>query len=89
MEHREKYFDFSRGRFLDFGFLLKNFRDSSKDFGPEKQLVKRICKMASEFKETADGMTHSLYHVASKKEVDEKNFQHVLDLIQILEKSIK
>lgn len=86
--HRQKYFDFNRGRFLDFGILLKNLRGSSKDFGPEKRLVERICKMASEFKETADEMTHSLYHVANKKEIDEKNFQQILDLIQLLEKRI-
>lgn len=87
-EHREKYFDFSRGRFLDFGVLLKNLRDSSKEFGPEKQLVKRICEKADEFKETADEMTHSLYHIATKREIDEKNFQHILYLMQELEKKI-
>lgn len=85
-EHREKYFDFSKGRTLDFGVLLKNLRNSSKDFGPEKQLVERICEKADKFKETADEMTHSLYHIATKKEIDEKNFQHILDLIQQLEK---
>ena len=87
-EHREKYFDFSRGRTLDFGVLLKNLRNSSKDFGPEKQLVERICEKADKFKETADEMTHSLYHIAAKREIDEKNFQHILDLIQELEKKI-
>jgi hypothetical protein len=87
-EHREKYFDFNRGRFHDFGVLLKNLGDSKNDFGPEKQLVKRICELASKFKETADEMTHSLYHIASKKEIDEKNFQQILDLVQELEKKI-
>lgn len=86
--HRKKYFDFNRGRFLDFGVLLKNLRNSSKEFGPEKQLVKRICEKADKFKETADEMTHSLYNIATKKEIDEKNFQHILDLIQKLEEKM-
>lgn len=88
-EHKEKYWDLNRGRFLNFGALLKNFRDSSMDFGPEKQLVERICEKADRFKETADEMTHSLYHIATKKEIDEKNFQHILDLIQELERKLK
>jgi len=88
-EHREKYFDFNRGRFLDFGILIKNLGNSSKDFGPEEKLVKRICEMASGFKETADEMTHSLYHIATKKEIDEKNFQYILNLIQKLEESTR
>jgi len=86
-EHREKYFDFNRGRSLDFGVLLKNLRDSSKDFfGPERKLIERICDLASGFKETADEMTHSLFHIAMKKEIDERNFQYILDLIQELER---
>ena len=87
-EHREKYFDFSRGRTLDFGVLIKNLRYSSKDFGPEKKLAERISEMADKFKETADEMTHSLYHIATKKEIDDKNFQYILDLIQELEKKM-
>jgi hypothetical protein len=84
-EHREKYFDFDRQRNHDFNILLKNLRDSSKDFGSEKKLVERICQLADEFKETANEITHSLYHIATKKEIDEKNFQYILDLIKELE----
>jgi len=32
-------------------------------------------------------MTHSLYHIAKKKEIDEKDFQEILDMISDLEKS--
>jgi DNA-binding ferritin-like protein (Dps family) len=63
--------------------------NSSNDFDSEKQLVERICDLADGFKETANEMTHSLYHIARKKEIDEKGFQQILDLIEELEKSIK
>jgi len=81
-EDREKYFDFSRRRFLD-------FRDHSGDFGTENKLVERICELAKGFKETANEMTHSLYHIATKREIDEKNFQHILDLIKKLEETLE
>jgi hypothetical protein len=87
-QHREKYFDRGRGRFLDFNKLLLNLRNSTNDFDSEKQLVERICDLADGFKETANEMTHSLYHIARKKEIDEKDFQQILDLIEELEKSI-
>ena len=83
-----KYFDFVRGRFLDFSKILKNLRDSSADFTSEKQLVERICDFAEGFKDDANDMTHSLYHIARKKEIDEKDFQQLLDLISTLEQSI-
>jgi len=85
--HREKYFDFARNGFLGFSILLSNLRASAKDF-PDRKLVERICDLAEGFKDEADDMTHSLYHIATKKEIDERNFQQILDLIAELEKSI-
>jgi hypothetical protein len=87
-QHKAKYFDFSRRRFLDFNRLLSNLRESSNDFNSEKNIVERICYLADGFKETANEMTHSLYHIARKKEIDEKGFQEILDLIAELEKSL-
>jgi hypothetical protein len=89
MEHKEKYFDFSRRRFLDFSKLLENLRKSSSDFGTKKNLVERICQLCQGFKETADEMTHSLYHIATKREIDDMNFQSILDLISELEKTLQ
>ena len=86
-QHREQYFDFSKRRFLDFNRLLANLRASSNDFIPEQQLVERICQLAEGFKETANEMTHSLYHIAKKREIDNKDFQELLDLITRLERS--
>jgi len=87
-QHRSKYFDYNRNRNLDFNKLLANLRDSSKDFGPEKDLVKRICQLSTSFKEDANEMAHSLYHIATKKEIDDIRFQHILDLIKKLEKTL-
>lgn len=87
-QHRSKYFDFSKRRYLNFNKLLANLRDSSDDFVPEQKLVQRICQLADGFKETANDMTHSLYHVAKKKEIDDKDFQELLDMIARLQKSV-
>ncbi|MBA7502611.1 hypothetical protein ES706_01204 [subsurface metagenome] len=87
-DHREKYYNLSRNRFHDFSVLLKNLRESSKDFGTERGLVKRICQLTDAFKETANEMTHSLYHVAIKKEIDNLCFQQILDLIKELEQKL-
>jgi len=86
-QHREKYFDFTRNGFLGFSVLLSNLRDSARDF-PDRKLVERTCDLAGGFKDEADDMTHSLYHIATKKEIDEKNVQQILYLIAELEKSI-
>lgn len=88
-EHREKYFDFSRRRCHNLSVLLQNLRKSAVDFSPHVNLVERICQLASEFKEKANEMTHSLYHIATKKEIDDKNFQGILNLIQELEKKMR
>lgn len=85
---REKYFDFGKKRFLDFSKLLYNLRSSSNDFASDNKLVERICELADGFKDPANDMTHSLYHIAKKKEIDDKNFQEILDLILRLEKNI-
>jgi hypothetical protein len=87
-QHREKYFDFSKNRYLDFERILTNFRHSSNDFLPEKDLAERICDLADGFKEKANDMTHSLYHIATRKEIDEKNIQQILDLISRLESTV-
>lgn len=87
-EHRIKYFDFNKNRNWDFNKLLSNLRDSAKDFVPDQKLVRRICQLSEGFKEDANEMTHSLYHIATRKEIDSKNFQHLLYLIGTLEKKL-
>lgn len=84
-QDKELYYDINRGRYNDFELILKNLRKKAKDFSEDKKLVERICQLAGEFKDTANDMTHSLYHIASKKELDDRKFQYILDLIQELE----
>lgn len=79
---KELYLDFTKGRILDLSVLLKNLNDKSSQFDPdEKKLVQRIVQKSEGFKEDANDKTHSLYHISSKKELDEKDPQEVLDLI--------
>jgi len=73
---------------LDFSVLLATLGKSSTDFAPENKLVKRICQLSEGFKDNANDMTHSLYHIASKNELDEKCFQDILDLIKKLEEEM-
>ena len=87
LNHRQKYFHIKNGRHHFFNKLIDNLNSSSKDFLPEKSLVERICQLADGFRETANEMTHSLYYIAKKKEIDNKDFQELLDLIAQLEKS--
>jgi hypothetical protein len=90
LEHRTKYIDVKRGRVADFSVLLSNLGESSKDFGPPyDKLANRICQLSEAFKDDANDMTHSLYHIASKREIDENKFQEILDLIRKLEVSQK
>jgi len=87
LNHRQKYFDVNNRRNLSFNKIIDNLRSSSNDFHPEKPLVERICQLANGFRETANEMTHSLYHIAKKREIDNKDFQELLDLVAQLEKS--
>jgi hypothetical protein len=84
LNDRQKYFDFSNDRNLDFSKLTANLRDSSNDFITKNKLVERICQLSDGFRDDANDMTHSLYHIASKREIDGKNFQDILYLIKQL-----
>jgi hypothetical protein len=88
LENKQKYFDINKERFLDFSLLISNLRRASNDFGTEKSLVERICDLAAGFKETANDMTHSRYHIARKNELDEKGYQQILDMVADLERSM-
>ena len=83
------YFDPSRGRSLDLSKLIINLYSVSHEFKTEKGLLERILARTKEFKEDADAKTHSLYHIVkSKKEIDEKHFQDILNMIAELEQKI-
>ena len=73
---------------MDFDKLPMDLRGSVADFIPDNALVARICQLAEGFKTHTNEMTHSSYHIAKKKEIDEKNIQEILNLIAQPEKSL-
>lgn len=82
-EHKELYLNFSTGHVRDLSELIKNLRDKTNSFDPdEKKIVQRILQLSEQFKDDANDKTHSLYHISSKKELDDKNPQQILDLIK-------
>ena len=85
--NREKYLD-ANGRFLQFSVILSNFKAIAPEFLHNQKLVERIENLAEGFKDDANNMTHSWYHIAKKEEIDNADFQHILDLLWDLEKNL-
>lgn len=83
--HEEKslYLELNKGRIHDLSILIKNLREKAVNFEPdEKKLILRILQLSEEFKDDANDKTHSLYHISSKKELEDKNPQMIFDLIK-------
>jgi len=88
-ENLEMYYDLHQKRTKDFSAILKNLDAKSSSFAPDDALVKRIVKLCKEFKDDANDKTHSWYHLVNKKkELDDKNPQYILDLIEQLSKNV-
>lgn len=88
LSDREIYYDIHRKRYHDFSRILVNLKNRSSDFGPDQNVVDRFCQLCDGYKETANEMTHSLYHIAKKKEITDKNIQDIVDLIIQVEKNL-
>ena len=83
------YFDVNRGRFRDFSEILKNLTVHKKYFDPTiHKAIERLVSKASAFREEANDKAHSLFHVATKKELDNADTKDVLALIAVIDKSI-
>ncbi|MEK6925592.1 MAG: hypothetical protein AABW71_05140 [Nanoarchaeota archaeon] len=81
-EDKALYLDIDRNRIQDLSVLIKNFRSKLKSFdADESKLIERILQKADEFKDDANDKTHSLYHISSKKELEDKAPQMTFDLI--------
>lgn len=77
------YLDLGRGRIHDLSKLIANLRKKSTSFSAdEKKLIQRILFLSDDFKNDANDKTHSLYHISGKTELENKNPQQILDLIQ-------
>ncbi|MDO8528375.1 MAG: hypothetical protein Q7S06_00600 [Nanoarchaeota archaeon] len=82
-QDKEIYLNFDTGHTRDLSEIIDNLRKKSTSFDPdEKQLVQRILSLSEKFKNDANDKTHSLYHISSKKELDDSNPQQILDLIK-------
>jgi hypothetical protein len=88
-ENVEIYYDTGRDRTRDFSEILKNLKKRSKDFGPDRVLLERIIQKSERFRDDANSKTHSWYHIVrNRKEIDDTNFQDIINMITQLEKSI-
>lgn len=88
-ENIELYFDTSRSRTKDFSEILSNLGKKAIDFGPDKALLERIVNRANQFKDDANNKAHSWYHIVrSRKEIDDTNFQDIVDMIIKLERGL-
>jgi hypothetical protein len=76
------YFDTGRGRFRDFSEVLKNLSTNKKAFDPTiLKAVERLVSKASVFKDGANDKTHSLFHIATKRELEDADVGSILALI--------
>ena len=83
------YFDTGRGRFRDFSEILKNLSTSKKSFDPTiHKAIDRLVSKASAFKDEANDKTHSLFHIATKKELDDAGVEQILALVISIDASI-
>ena len=76
------YFDTNRGRFRDFSEVLKNLSLNKKSFDPTiHKAIDRLASKASVFRDEANNKTHSLFHIATKKELSDADVSSILALI--------
>jgi len=88
-ENIELYFDTAKGRTKEFSEILSALAKKASDFGPDKALLERIINRAGQFKDDANNKVHSWYHIVrSRKEIDDTNFQDIIDMIIKLEKGL-
>ena len=80
--------EINQSRTKDLSGILKNFEKESSKFASDDELVKRIVKLCK-FKNDSNDKTHSWNHlISNKKELDDKNPQYILDLIEQLSKNV-
>ena len=86
---RKLYEDQSSRRFLDFSIVLDNLYKARTDFSTTGySAIERIKQKATPFKNDANDKAHSLFHIASKKEMKDANVQEIFDLITVVMKEV-
>lgn len=86
-ENRNLYFNIEKGRFHDFGVILKNLFDKRQSFDFDKiEIIERLYQKTKNFKDDSNDKVHSWYHlVENEKEINDLNLQAIIELIKKLE----
>ena len=79
-QNKELYWEAGQGRHKDFSDVLDSFNSKINDFGTEKAAARRLHQKLFPFKKDANDFTHSLFHIANKKEIDDAEPQVIFDL---------
>lgn len=89
VKDRVLYEDSASRRSLDFSVVLENFYKSRTKFSISgSSAIERIKQKATPFKNDANDKAHSLFHVASRKEIEDANVQEIFDLITVVMKEV-
>ena len=76
-------------RFLDFSVVLDNiYKQRTKFSVTGGGVIQRLKQKATHFKNDANDKTHSLFHIATKTEIDGAEVQEIFDLIVKLNQEV-
>lgn len=83
------YEDHIKHRFLDFSVVLDNLYKKRGNFTTTAHsAIDRLKQKATPFKKDANNKTHSLFHIATKTEIENAEVQEIFDLIAKIMKEI-
>jgi len=86
---RSLYEDSTSRRSLDFSVVLANFYKARTKFSiSTSKAIDRIKQRATPFKDDANDKAHSLFHIASRGEMETANVQEIFELITIVMKEV-
>lgn len=89
IKDRGLYEDTASRRSLDFSVILDNLYKSRTKFSIQgASAIERIKQKATPFKNDANDKAHSLFHIASKREIEDANVQEIFDLITVVMKEV-
>jgi len=89
VKDRSLYEDPVNRRSLDFSVVLDNLYKSRTKFSiSTASAIERIKQRATPFKNDANDKAHSLFHIASKPEIEAANVQEIFDLITVVMKEV-
>ncbi|HCC05631.1 TPA: hypothetical protein DEP58_05040 [Patescibacteria group bacterium] len=88
-ENKSLFEDTKSRRNLDFSVVLDNLYKKRTEFSISGgKVIERIKQKTTPFKSDANNKAHSLFHIASRKEIEEANIQEIFDLIIVVMKEV-